>query len=105
MKVWRGWEETQRDEAMLKTTPEVNLTESPEAGSNSLRTCSRAKNRTCCGFVFSLTGRRAVAEEIVQEIFLQLHAKWADVNDPRAWLFRSARNKPFTTCAKAAVKP
>lgn len=46
-------------------------------------------------FAFSLTGRRAVAEEIVQEVFLQLHTKWAEVNEPRAWLYRSVRNRAF----------
>lgn len=44
-------------------------------------------------YAFSLTGRRAIAEEIVQEVFLQLHANWAGVENPRAWLFRSVRNR------------
>ena len=44
-------------------------------------------------FAFSLVGRRAVAEEIVQEVFLQLHTHWEEVDSPRAWLFRSVRNR------------
>lgn len=44
-------------------------------------------------YAFSLTGRRAIAEEIVQETFLQLHANWEAVENPRAWLFRSVRNR------------
>lgn len=44
-------------------------------------------------YAFSLTGRRAIAEEIVQEVFLQLHANWEGVENPRAWLFRSVRNR------------
>lgn len=44
-------------------------------------------------YAFSLTGRRAIAEEIVQEVFLQLHAHWEGVENPRAWLFRSVRNR------------
>lgn len=80
---------------MLKTTPEVNLTESPEEGSPTLRTLFESEESNLLRFAFSLTGRRAVAEEIVQEIFLQLHARWAEVNDPRAWLFRSVRNQAF----------
>jgi RNA polymerase sigma-70 factor (ECF subfamily) len=36
-----------------------------------------------------------VAEEIVQEVFLQLHARWDQVDAPRAWLFRSVRNRAF----------
>ena len=51
-------------------------------------------------FAFSLTGRRAVAEELVQEVFLQLHAKWTEVQEPRAWLFRSVRNRAFNYVRK-----
>lgn len=47
-------------------------------------------------YAFSLVGRRAVAEEIVQEVFLQLHVHWEDVASPRAWLKRSVRNRAFT---------
>jgi RNA polymerase sigma-70 factor (ECF subfamily) len=46
-------------------------------------------------FAWSLTGRRAVAEEIVQEVFLQLHARWAEVHDARGWLYRSVRNQAY----------
>ena len=46
-------------------------------------------------YAFSLVQRRAVAEEIVQEVFLQLHVRWKDVESPRAWLYRSVRNKVF----------
>ena len=31
-------------------------------------------------------------EDLVQEAFLKLHAHWADVANPRAWLFRAIRN-------------
>jgi RNA polymerase sigma factor (sigma-70 family) len=47
-------------------------------------------------YAFSLVGRRAVAEEIVQEVFLQLHAHWADIASPKAWLKRCVRNRAFT---------
>ncbi|MDC0278988.1 sigma-70 family RNA polymerase sigma factor [bacterium] len=44
-------------------------------------------------FGCALVGRRAVAEEIVQEVFLQLHLQWSEVEFPRAWLYRSVRNR------------
>lgn len=47
-------------------------------------------------YAFSLVGRRAVAEEIVQEVFLQLHVHWEDVASPRAWLKRCVRNRACT---------
>jgi len=43
-------------------------------------------------FAFGLVGRREVAEDLVQDAFLKLHAHWDDVNNPRAWLFKTVRN-------------
>jgi RNA polymerase sigma factor (sigma-70 family) len=44
-------------------------------------------------YAYALTGRRVIAEEIVQEAFLQLHTHGDGVENPRAWLFRSVRNR------------
>ncbi len=46
-------------------------------------------------YAFSLVGRRAIAEEVVQEVFLQLHHHWDNVENPRAWLYRSVRNRSY----------
>jgi RNA polymerase sigma factor (sigma-70 family) len=46
-------------------------------------------------YAFSLVGRRVIAEEIVQEAFLQLHTHWDMVENPVAWLFRSVRNRSY----------
>jgi RNA polymerase sigma factor (sigma-70 family) len=43
-------------------------------------------------FALGLVGRRSVAEELVQETFLRLQPLWAEVENPRAWLYRSLRN-------------
>jgi RNA polymerase sigma factor (sigma-70 family) len=43
-------------------------------------------------FALGLVGRRSVAEELVQEAFLRLHQVWGEVENPRAWLYRSLRN-------------
>lgn len=43
-------------------------------------------------FAISLVRRRDVAEELVQETFLRLHQVWGEVENPRAWLYRSLRN-------------
>lgn len=43
-------------------------------------------------YALGLVGRRAVAEELVQDAFLRLHQVWAQVENPRAWLYRSLRN-------------
>src|SRR5271163_57566 len=44
------------------------------------------------GFAAGLVGRRSVAEELVQDAFLRLHQVWGQVENPRAWLYRSVRN-------------
>jgi RNA polymerase sigma factor (sigma-70 family) len=80
---------------MLNSTPEVNLTDLPQSEQLTLRTLFDSEESNLLRFAFSLTGRRAVAEEIVQDVFLLLHAKWSEVNEPRAWLFRCVRNKAF----------
>ncbi|MEM0968854.1 MAG: RNA polymerase sigma factor [Verrucomicrobiota bacterium] len=46
-------------------------------------------------YAYGLTGRRAIAEEIVQDVFLQLHRHWEEVEQPRAWLYRSIRNRSY----------
>jgi RNA polymerase sigma-70 factor (ECF subfamily) len=43
-------------------------------------------------FAIGLVRRRTVAEELVQETFLRLHQVWSQVENPRAWLYRSLRN-------------
>lgn len=44
------------------------------------------------GFAIGLVGRRAVAEELVQEAFMRLHELWDQVENPLAWLYRCLRN-------------
>lgn len=51
-------------------------------------------------FAFSLTGKRELAEELVQEAFLQLHKNFRTVREPRAWLFRAIRNLALNKARK-----
>jgi len=43
-------------------------------------------------YAIGLTGRRSVAEELVQETFLRLHQVWAEVENPKGWVYRTVRN-------------
>ncbi|MBW8781882.1 MAG: sigma-70 family RNA polymerase sigma factor [Verrucomicrobia bacterium] len=43
-------------------------------------------------FALGLVRRRSVAEDLVQDAFLRLHPLWAEVENPRAWLYRCIRN-------------
>jgi RNA polymerase sigma-70 factor (ECF subfamily) len=39
-----------------------------------------------------LAGDLGVAEDLVQEAFMKLHAQWKDVREPRRWLYRTVHN-------------
>ena len=84
-----------RTEFMLKPTPRVNQSGAQGVSELSLQTVFDTEETPLLRYAFSLIGRRAVAEEIVQECFLQLHALWDEVESPRAWLFRSVRNRAY----------
>jgi len=58
----------------------------------SLRELFEAEEGALLRFAHGLTGRREIAEDLVQEAFLRLHAHWEEVTHPKAWLYRSIRN-------------
>ena len=80
---------------MLKPTPRVNEPTAQSARESTLRALFDSQESPLLRYAFSLVGRRAVAEEIVQEVFLQLHVRWDEVDSPQKWLYRSVRNRAF----------
>jgi RNA polymerase sigma-70 factor (ECF subfamily) len=58
----------------------------------SLSALFEAEESALLAFAVGLVGRRSVGEELVQEAFLRLHQLWGQVENPRAWLYRSLRN-------------
>ncbi|MEZ6133705.1 MAG: sigma-70 family RNA polymerase sigma factor [Pirellulaceae bacterium] len=83
------------DEFMLKPTPRVNQSDGQDVSSLTLRSLFDSEETPLLRYAFSIVGRRAVAEDIVQEVFLQLHTRWDEVESPKAWLYRSVRNRAF----------
>jgi RNA polymerase sigma-70 factor (ECF subfamily) len=43
-------------------------------------------------YALRLVGDRSLAEDIVQEAFMKLHSHFAEVRQPRPWLYRTAHN-------------
>ena len=43
-------------------------------------------------YALRLLGERAAAEDVVQEAFMKLHAQFAEVREPRRWLYRTVHN-------------
>ncbi len=80
----------------LESTPRVNGQVATGVSDLTLEALFTSEETPLLHYAFSLVGRRAVAEEIVQEVFLQLHVHWEDVETPRAWLKRSVRNRAFS---------
>lgn len=43
-------------------------------------------------YALRLLGDRALAEDTVQEAFMKLHVQFADIREPRHWLYRTVHN-------------
>src|SRR5215471_10322516 len=43
-------------------------------------------------YALRLAGELSVAEDIVQEAFMKLHAQFEQVREPRRWLYRTVHN-------------
>jgi len=43
-------------------------------------------------YALRLTGERGLAEDMVQEAFMKLHAQFETVRQPRRWLYRTVHN-------------
>ena len=44
-------------------------------------------------YAFRLVGELSVAEDMVQEAFMKLHAQFEKVREPRRWLYRTVHNQ------------
>ncbi len=72
--------------------PPVSLVLLMNPGPPTLTALFEAEEGALLAFATGLVGRRPVAEELVQEAFLRLNQVWAQIENPRAWLYRSVRN-------------
>ena len=80
---------------ILEPTPHVNDCRATGVSELTLRCLFDSEETPLLRYAFSLVGRRAVAEDIVQEVFLQLHSHWDEVESPKAWLYRAVRNRAY----------
>ncbi len=44
-------------------------------------------------YALRLLGERSLAEDAVQEAFMKLHVQFAEVREPRRWLYRTVHNQ------------
>jgi RNA polymerase sigma factor (sigma-70 family) len=80
----------------ITTMPGIDPSPEPAGTARlDIRTLFEQEEGPLLRYAFSLVGRRAVAEELVQEAFLQLHTHWDTVTNCKAWLYRSVRNRAY----------
>src|SRR5467141_501802 len=44
-------------------------------------------------YALRLVGQLSVAEDMVQEAFMKLHAQFEEIKEPRRWLYRTVHNQ------------
>jgi RNA polymerase sigma-70 factor (ECF subfamily) len=85
---------------MAVMRPDDATAESP--GGKSLEELFTALEAPLLGYALRLTGDREVAEDVVQEAFMKLHAQFEQVQAPRRWLYRTVHNLALNQRRQAA---
>ena len=78
------------DPAMTVTRPEPASAGAPRG--ESLEALFAALESPLLTYALRLLGDRALAEDAVQDAFMKLHAQFAEVREPRKWLYRTVHN-------------
>jgi RNA polymerase sigma-70 factor (ECF subfamily) len=75
---------------MAVARPEQAKAESP--GGETIEELFTALESPLLNYALRLAGGRGVAEDLVQEAFMKLHAQFDQVREPRRWLYRTVHN-------------
>jgi RNA polymerase sigma factor (sigma-70 family) len=75
---------------MAVTPPEQTSTQ--PSGAETIEELFVALESPLLSYALRLVGELTVAEDIVQEAFMRLHAQFNTVHEPRRWLYRTAHN-------------
>ena len=75
---------------MAEAQPGETDTRSPEFGS--VEQAFLALETPLLAYALRLLRNNDMAQDIVQEAFVRLHAEFASVRDPRRWLYRTVHN-------------
>jgi RNA polymerase sigma-70 factor (ECF subfamily) len=62
------------------------------SGWETIETLFAALESPLLSYALRLIGERGVAEDVVQEAFMRLHAQFDEVREPRRWLYRTVHN-------------
>ncbi|MBI3880998.1 MAG: RNA polymerase sigma factor [Verrucomicrobia bacterium] len=61
-------------------------------GSETIEALFAALESPLLAYALRLAGDRATAEDLVQDAFMKLHAQFAEIREPRRWLYRAVHN-------------
>ena len=75
---------------MAVMRPDEARAESP--GGETIQGLFAALEAPLLNYAIRLVGERALAEDVVQEAFMKLHVHFAEVREPRRWLYRTVHN-------------
>jgi RNA polymerase sigma-70 factor (ECF subfamily) len=75
---------------MISVRPETADSNPPRT--ESVEELFAALESPLLSYALRLLGERAPAEDVVQEAFMKLHAQFAEVREPRRWLYRTVHN-------------
>jgi RNA polymerase sigma-70 factor (ECF subfamily) len=73
---------------MAVSQPDETSAQSPET----IEELFAALESPLLSYALRLIGGREVAEDLVQEAFMKLHTQFAEVREPRRWLYRTVHN-------------
>ena len=62
------------------------------AGAETIEELFAALESPLLSYALRLTGELGLAEDVVQEAFMRLHAHFEEVREPRRWLYRTVHN-------------
>ena len=62
------------------------------SGAETIEELFAALESPLLNYALRLTGELGLAEDVVQEAFMRLHAQFDEVREPRRWLYRTVHN-------------
>lgn len=75
---------------MALMRPDEASAESP--GGETIQELFTALEAPLLNYALRLSGERGLAEDLVQEAFMKLHAQFEEVREPSRWLYRTVHN-------------
>lgn len=75
---------------MAVMRPDEASAESP--GGETIQGLFTALEAPLLNYALRLSGERGLAEDLVQEAFMKLHAQYEEVREPKRWLYRTVHN-------------